>query len=329
MAQKIVRTSAICWLFLLIDFSITNGQSVAIGITGSANGQPLLAANAGTNISQTSSTFTMAATIPSVGTSAWSLVSGMGAITDPLSANTTVTGVTQGTTVLRWTVSLGSCSQSADVTLTVLAPPMVSLKVFLQGAYINGAQSMSTVLKTLNLVPLTYAQEITTQSVIDNNSVVDWIIIELRDAQTPTLVLFTLSALLLSNGSIVDVNGTSPVSFTQAIAGNYFICLKHRNHLRIRTQNTVSINNGNNNFDFTNGSLAILGETATLETSIKGMISGDVNQDGSIDANDRSDVWNNRNISSYNINDCNLNGSVDASDRSIIWNNRNKSAGFQ
>ena len=53
------------------------------------------------------------------------------------------------------------------------------------------------------------------------------------------------------------------------------------------------------------------------------IISGDVNQDGSVDGLDRSICWNERNLIGIYASDLNGDGSVDGLDRSIAWNNRN------
>ncbi|MEI6124791.1 MAG: invasin domain 3-containing protein, partial [Bacteroidota bacterium] len=63
-------------------------------------------------------TFTLAANTPTLGTGAWSNVSGPGTVTTPSSPTSGVTGATTGsTTVLRWTITLGSCSTTDDVIL--------------------------------------------------------------------------------------------------------------------------------------------------------------------------------------------------------------------
>ncbi|HMO34350.1 MAG TPA: autotransporter-associated beta strand repeat-containing protein [Lacibacter sp.] len=71
------------------------------------------------------STFTLAGNNPAVGTGVWSIITGPGSITNASLFNTTVTGVTAGSkTVLRWTISNGTCSDSFDeVELTNVAPP--------------------------------------------------------------------------------------------------------------------------------------------------------------------------------------------------------------
>ncbi len=61
------------------------------------------------------SSFTLAGNTPTVGTGAWSLVSGTATITTPSANNSGVTGVTLGTSAtLRWTISNGSCTASTD-----------------------------------------------------------------------------------------------------------------------------------------------------------------------------------------------------------------------
>ena len=65
-------------------------------------------------------TATLAANTPTIGSGLWTLVSGTAAITSPTSPASTVTGIVPGTTtVLRWTVTQGVCSNSDDVNITV------------------------------------------------------------------------------------------------------------------------------------------------------------------------------------------------------------------
>jgi hypothetical protein len=61
-----------------------------------------------------------------------------------------------------------------------------------------------------------------------------------------------------------------------------------------------------------------------LGGGVYGMIAGDTDGSGTVDANDRSAAWNDRNKTGYEPADCDLSGTVDANDRSTTWNNRNK-----
>ena len=72
-------------------------------------------------------------------------------------------------------------------------------------------------------------------TVTGNKEVVDWIKIELRDKLDVTSVLKTRSALLLRDGTIVDVDGVAYVSFYSLPADNYYVAISHRNHLGVRT----------------------------------------------------------------------------------------------
>ncbi|WP_346320070.1 Ig-like domain-containing protein, partial [Chitinophaga sp. YIM B06452] len=66
---------------------------------------------------------TLAGNAPTVGTGAWTKVSGPGTqvITTPSNPGTTVTGLSTGTYIFRWTISNGTCTPStSDVTITVL-----------------------------------------------------------------------------------------------------------------------------------------------------------------------------------------------------------------
>lgn len=79
-------------------------------------------ANAGTDQSIcNASSASLSATIPASGTGSWTLVSGPNTptFTNPANAATTVTGLTIGTYVFRWTISNGVCISTQDeVTIT-------------------------------------------------------------------------------------------------------------------------------------------------------------------------------------------------------------------
>jgi len=70
-------------------------------------------------------TTTLSANAPSVGSGMWSVVSGDAIITTPTSRTSGVTGLTiPGTAVLRWTISNSPCSASEDdMVITVVEPP--------------------------------------------------------------------------------------------------------------------------------------------------------------------------------------------------------------
>lgn len=130
---------------------------------------------------------------------------------------------------------------------------LLSVRAYLEGPYNTGIQRMNTGLRDLGLVPtvepytgLGYAHvggggELTTAPVLaitGSDAVVDWVVLELRDAASPSSVVATRSALLQSDGDIVDVDGVSPVAFPVA-PGAYRIALQHRNHLGVATSGAI------------------------------------------------------------------------------------------
>ncbi|MGA0559652.1 hypothetical protein ACO2Q8_23530 [Larkinella sp. VNQ87] len=74
------------------------------------------------------------------------------------------------------------------------------------------------------------------------NSVVDWVLVEFRDKTNPSIVKYTRSGLVLRNGTIVDVDGTSCLDISHVEPGDYYVAVRHRNHLGVMTQTTRSLN---------------------------------------------------------------------------------------
>jgi hypothetical protein len=163
----------------------------------------------------------------------------------------------------------------------------------------------------------------TTNTTISNNSIVDWVFIELRTGISGnTTVNYTKAALLQNDGDIVDMDGVSPVLLPSTPAGSYYVAIRHRNNLGFRTDAPVALSSTSALLDFTNNSTPLYGITPTfaLSPSISVMNTGDANSDGSIDGVD-SALWESQNgaFDDYTLNaDYNLDGSVDGID-SALW----------
>lgn len=186
---------------------------------------------------------------------------------------------------------------------------LVSPQVFLQGAYDAGTGLMRDRLRNStgaytpgslglnNLLPTsdpyrtapysgffthtnnTVAETIASSVLNDNANpelnIVDWVFVELRSASNATTapLVQTRSGLIRRNGTIVDVDGVSPIYFKNVDAGNnYVVAVKHRNHLGISSTPATPISLGltNSNFDFTNtaNTAAIYGVANTNYTQI-------------------------------------------------------------
>ena len=132
--------------------------------------------------------------------------------------------------------------------------------VYLQGAYTDSPDNlMRDDLRVKGLIPLTEpftnlpnfehagdgGGETVNEELLKitgNNAIIDWVLIELHDKSTNTLKA-TRSALLQRDGNIVDKNGISPVRINVA-DGDYYVTIKHRNHLGVTTKNALTFISG-------------------------------------------------------------------------------------
>lgn len=72
-------------------------------------------------------------------------------------------------------------------------------------------------------------------------AVVDWVLVELRHALDPLHVVAARAGLLLRDGSVVDVDGVSPLLF-HLEAADYRVAVWHRNHLAMITAAPYALN---------------------------------------------------------------------------------------
>ncbi len=160
-------------------------------------------------------------------------------------------------------------------------------------------------------------------NITGNSAIVDWVFVELRQGISgATTVVATKSGILTKSGIIIETDILSPLLFSNTPPGNYYITIRHRNHLGFRTLHPIALSNTVTTLDFTNNSVPVYGATPLLPITptIWAMNGGDANFDGSIDAFDTIS-WESQNglFDNYENNaDYNLDGSVDAFD-SIIW----------
>jgi len=210
---------------------------------------------------------------------------------------------------------------------------IANLKVLLQGAYIGGG-NMRTSLNGFNLIPLSQPYSMSqysyngTESVLSIPAgVVDWVYVELRSTSNGVPVLNGKRAGFLKNdGSIVDLDGTSPLKFTSVAAGNYFVVVGHRNHLPVMSANAETLNGVSVLYDFTTGLNKYFGNDAASLSGLFGMYGGDANTSFIISAADYTVVQNNLLQANYNVADLNLNGTVTTADFGVITPNLTKAS---
>jgi len=84
-----------------------------------------------------------------------------------------------------------------------------------------------------------------------NDSIVDWVFLELRDPADPLNVVATRAALVQRDGDIVDVDGVSPVVFGSSVAASYYVSVNHRNHLGTMIEVPIPLTAAGTVVDFT------------------------------------------------------------------------------
>ncbi len=144
-----------------------------------------------------------------------------------------------------WRVRIPNYGWSVIRKFTTI-PLTLSVKVFLQGPYI-GNSTMSTTLNSKGLLPISQPYNNPpwnysgTESVTQIPSgVVDWILLKLKENDSTSVK--TRAAFLKNNGNIVDLDGTSPVTLNDILPDNYYVVVKHRNHLSVMSSDPCCIN---------------------------------------------------------------------------------------
>lgn len=220
-------------------------------------------------------------------------------------------------------------------------PTLVSIKLFLEGPFNSTSGTMNDDLRSNLLLPtsdpyptLGYSHtsgeiEGTNDAILiksnANDAIVDWVFVELRDKNTPSTVLYSRSALLQRDGDVVDMDGVSPLHFSKAPADDYYIAIRHHNHLGFRSMSSISLSSTASIVDFTNNSVPTFGVEALKELTagVYGMYSGDANRDGNVNSSDLNANWRGQNGGSYDYMnssaDFDLNGAVNAVDKNAHW----------
>jgi hypothetical protein len=182
-----------------------------------------------------------------------------------------------------------------------ISGPDINIKVFLEGPYAGGGL-MNTTLKTNALIPPTQPYNVAPWSYTGTEhvanaaaipaGVVDWVLVELRDAATAAEALpgtklagWPKALFLKSDGSIVDIDGTSLPNVGVAISQNLFVVVRHRNHIDIMSANGVTLTENTYNYDFSTAVTKAYNGAAgykQIATGVFGMVAGDIDGDGNI-----------------------------------------------
>ncbi|MCB9170743.1 MAG: M36 family metallopeptidase [Flavobacteriales bacterium] len=153
----------------------------------------------------------------------------------------------------------------------------VPLRVVLEGPYDAGTGLMHDDLRANGLLPLTEpytglgytfvgeggseAVDAGVLAASGNDAIVDWVIVELRDATDPSVVVNSRAALLQRDGDVVGMDGSGPLTFGIA-PGEYHVAVRHRNHLGCMTAAAVDLTPGMPVIDLTSSGTVTYGTDA-------------------------------------------------------------------
>lgn len=180
------------------------------------------------------------------------------------------------------------------------------LKIFLEDQV-----ALTTIpsVQPYNIIPWNYNG--TETVLLPNSNIIDWVLVELRSDLTTTA--FRKAGILLKDGTVLN-GDLSP--FT-AINGNYYIVVKHRNHLGIISDKKISISNLIPNFDFTISNITGLKKIGNYCY----LVNGDTDNNNLVNILDYKLIVNSLFYRGYSIADLNFDGVVNVLDYSPIYKN--------
>lgn len=162
---------------------------------------------------------------------------------------------------------LYTCNQQNGEIRRIIDPVTtvrVSAQIYLEGCFDNASDRMRDDLRAAGLIPAAQPYSAlgfeqfgsgsetvgpAVLAVTGDNAIVDWVRLELRSSAQPATIVATANALVQRDGDVVATDGVSPVPFA-ANAGNYFVAVRHRNHLGIMTATTRALSATATTIDF-------------------------------------------------------------------------------
>ncbi len=224
--------------------------------------------------------------------------------------------------------AVGDTASPMSVTLRL----HIDLTALLEGPF-NGTD-MNTGLNSAGLIPLNQPYNTSpwnypgTESVaaIPNAGVVDWVLVELRDAPdsasaTSAATVARKAAFILNDGSIVDTDGFSNLQFDISITQKLFAVVWHRNHLGIMSANNLIESDGVYSYNFSTGDNTVYGSDGQKQIAAGkwGMYGGNGDGNDTVNSSDYN-IWSQKaGYEGYRKADFNLNGQVNNPDKDDIW----------
>ena len=181
----------------------------------------------------------------------------------------------------------------------------VQVKAFLGGPYYGGTMGFTYWIQ--GLLPLTEPYtaigyphtgggggESIAELPLYPHLLTDWVVVELRDASDPTIVVASQSALLRRDAQVISTRLLKNLVF-DVPHGSYYVAVHHRNHLGVMTASAIDLDDMPTHVDFTLPATPTYGTDAQKLVGSRTVLwSGDANNNGTLKytgaANDRDAI---------------------------------------
>lgn len=217
------------------------------------------------------------------------------------------------------------------VAFNAIPPRQLSVRVLLQGAYVGGGE-MHTILQTNNQLPLNQPFATAPWNYMGTESVAsfpadvtDWVLVELRNVNDSYQVVSSRAAFLRKDGTVMELDGSAGVIFpmNEVNVGDYYVIVRHRNHLSVLSAVPVTVPNVSP-YDFTTAQSQAYGEWQLIDLTDGnwGLYSGDINGDGILSVADyNAYVSQAATVNAYISGDTNLDQNVTTADFNLYLPN--------
>ncbi|HUF10999.1 MAG TPA: S8 family serine peptidase, partial [Rhodothermales bacterium] len=210
----------------------------------------------------------------------------------------------------------------------------LDLEVFLEGPYAGGSMSTGPLFDAALPAVTSYGDSFFDGTSAEHDGsewlygppgdLVDWMVVSVRSALAAASEVARRSALIRSDGKIVDIDGGALRMSTGGF-DSLFVVVDHRNHAAVMTPQMLSLSSGSATWDFTTSmSQAYTAGGSPMKNlggGVFGLFACDSSVDGQVTAPDFN-LWNASTTAGetgYRPADCNLDGQVTAPDFNL-WN---------
>jgi hypothetical protein len=237
-----------------------------------------------------------------------------------------------------WDINTGTVNAQVTSCTQAVSSDLISLNIrfFLEACYNSSPSQMQTTLRSNKVLPKNQpfrqnpwgwnGTESVRDSVTDiSTTVVDWVMIEFRTGTDASTSFWKKSLFLTADGYLRDNKGNA-VTIERPEYSSFYVVVTARNHLGVMSATKCSIQGGAIAYDFTTAQSKAYTTGANpmieIATGVYGLISGDANGDGTINALDALDWFSETGTSGYKKTDLNLDNQVNANDK-LLWEDRN------